>query len=156
MVRRLTQTGQTIHVVHDIDGNRIAEYDFDPVAQTATLIREYVWLDGALVAVVENGAVYAIRTDQIGRPVFATDNLGLKVWGARYLPFGGVEAATGANADLRSPANGSSPRAGCTRTGCATVLRCAFGQAQTRRPDNRALYPGRSAGAGGWRDHPQS
>ncbi len=81
--------GQTIHTVHDLDDNRIAEYDFDPTTQVSTLLREYIWMNGLPVAVVENGNVYYIRTDHIGRPVFATDGTGTKVWEARYLPFGG-------------------------------------------------------------------
>ena len=90
MVRRLTQAGQTIHSVHDLDGNRIAEYDYDDVTHAATLIREYVWLVGVAVAVVENGVVYYIRTDHIWRLIFATDGAEVKVWDATYLPFGGV------------------------------------------------------------------
>jgi hypothetical protein len=42
MVRELTQTGETIHVVHDPEGNRIAEYLYDAVTQSSTLIRQYV------------------------------------------------------------------------------------------------------------------
>ncbi len=70
--------------------------------------------------------MYYIRTDHIGRPVFATDSTGAKVWEVSYLPFGGVHVSTGANIDLRFPphtrklaltllrqrANGSNPRAG--------------------------------------------
>lgn len=41
VVRRLIPSSQTIHVVHDADGNRMAEYDYDPVSQTSTLLREY-------------------------------------------------------------------------------------------------------------------
>ncbi len=50
---RLTQSGQTIHNVFDMHGNRIAEYDYDDTTGSSTLIREYVWLDGMIVAVVE-------------------------------------------------------------------------------------------------------
>ena len=39
-------------------------------------------MEGRAVAVVENGNVYLIRTDHIGRPVFATDSSGTKVWQA--------------------------------------------------------------------------
>ncbi|MCB2129154.1 MAG: RHS repeat-associated core domain-containing protein [Rhodobacteraceae bacterium] len=95
VVRELTQTGEVIHAVHDKDGNRIAEYLYDPVAQSSTLIRQYVWMEGRVVAVVEGGQIYFIRTDHIGRPVFATNDLGVKVWEASYLPFGGVHVATG-------------------------------------------------------------
>ena len=86
-----------IHVVHDPDGNRIAEYDYDSATGSSTLIREYIWMAGRPVAVVEGGQIYFIRTDHIGRPVFATNFAGVKVWSATYLPFGGVrESGIGA------------------------------------------------------------
>ena len=44
-----------------------------------------------------------IRTDHIGRPVFATDSTGAKVWEASYLPFGEVLATTGTPIALRFP-----------------------------------------------------
>ncbi|MGD1885240.1 MAG: RHS repeat domain-containing protein [Paracoccaceae bacterium] len=53
------------------------------------------------VAVVEGGQVYFIRTDHIGRPVFATDSAGTKVWEASYTPFGEVETSTGSRIALR-------------------------------------------------------
>ncbi len=56
-----------------------------------------------IVGVVENGALYFVRTDHIGRPVFATDDAGVKVWEATYLPFGGVHSSTGPNPNLRFP-----------------------------------------------------
>ena len=59
-------------------------------------------MNGAPVAVVEGGQVFFVRTDHIGRPVFATNDLGVKVWEASYLPFGGVHASTG-GIDLRFP-----------------------------------------------------
>lgn len=40
------------------------------------------------------------------RPVFATDDTGAKVWEAHYLPFGGVVASSGPNANLRFPLGG--------------------------------------------------
>mgnify|MGYP000743010531 CR=1 FL=1 len=92
-----------IHSLHDAAGNRIAEYDYDESLGTSTLIREYIWADGMVVAVVEAGQMYFVRTDHIGRPVFATDDLGAVVWEASYLPFGGVQTSTGANANLRFP-----------------------------------------------------
>ena len=103
VIRNLTQAGQIIHSIHDLDGNRIAEYDYDSVAGTSSLIREYVWMNGQVVAVIEGGAIYYVRTDHIGRPVFATNGSGTKVWTASYLPFGGVHSSTGSNIDLRFP-----------------------------------------------------
>ncbi|WP_139212301.1 RHS repeat-associated core domain-containing protein [Jannaschia pohangensis] len=102
-VRRMTQEQKTIHSIHDIEGNRIAEYEIDHLTGTTTLLREYVWMDGTVVAVIEDGAVYNVRTDHIGRPVFATDMSGLVVWQAEYLPFGGVHVSTGDTLDLRFP-----------------------------------------------------
>ena len=57
------------------------------------------------VAVVDGqtDAVHLVRTDNIGRPVFATDTSGVKVLEATYLPFGGVHVSTGANIELRFP-----------------------------------------------------
>ncbi len=89
MIRRLTQTGQEFHSIFGPDGNRIAEYEWDSVAQTSTLLREYIWLDGLLVAMIENGYISYIRTDHIGRPVMATDAYdGSVLWSVSYLPFG--------------------------------------------------------------------
>jgi len=103
VVRRLTQAGQTIHSIHDVDGNRIAKYLYDESLGTSSLIREYIWANGQVVGVYENGALYFVRTDHIGRPVFATDSSGAKVWEASYLPFGGVQASSGPNPGLRFP-----------------------------------------------------
>ena len=103
VIRRLTQTGETIHSVHDAAGNRIAEYLYDESAGTSSLIREYIWADAKLLGVVENGTLYYVRTDHIGRPVFATDGAGAKVWEASYLPFGGLQASSGPNSTLRFP-----------------------------------------------------
>ena len=90
IIRRLTQTGVTIHSVYGPDGNRIAEYN----EATGALIRQYIWLEGAPIAVVEGGVVSFVRSDHIGRPVFATDVSGVKVWTAAYLPVGGVPVET--------------------------------------------------------------
>jgi RHS repeat-associated protein len=55
------------------------------------------------VAVIEGGQIYYVRTDWIGRPVFATTSAGTVVWTASYLPFGGVRVSTGTPIDLRFP-----------------------------------------------------
>ena len=72
MLQRQVATGSTMHVVHDADGNRLAEYDYDPATSTATLLRD-IWLNGEAIGVVEGGVLYFVRTDHIGRPAFATD-----------------------------------------------------------------------------------
>ncbi len=105
VVRHLTASGKTIHSVHDALGNRIAEYDYDAGTGTSTLIREYIWANAMIVGVVENGTLYYVRTDHIGRPVFATDDAGVKVREATYVPFGGVYTSTGPNPNLRFTAS---------------------------------------------------
>jgi RHS repeat-associated protein len=55
------------------------------------VIREYIWLDGRPLAVVEDGQVFWLSWDHILRPVLATDATGAVVWAARYLPFGGID-----------------------------------------------------------------
>jgi len=108
-VRTLTQTGEVFHSLHDLAGNRIAEYAVTPAnpsngtPASNTLSREYIWMGSQPVAVVEGGQLYYIRTDHIGRPVFATDDTGTKVWEVSYLPFGGVHVESGDAVDLRFP-----------------------------------------------------
>ena len=73
VIRRLTAGGQTIHLVHDGDGSRLAEYDYDDLTQSTSLLREYVWMDGQAMAVIEGGLVYCIRSGHLGGTVIATD-----------------------------------------------------------------------------------
>ena len=89
----------TIHSVFDAQGRRIAEYN----EATGALIREYVWLDWEPIAVIEGGVVYYIRAYHIGRPVFATNASGAKVWSVSYTPFGGVHVSTGLPIQARFP-----------------------------------------------------
>ncbi|MEO1538074.1 MAG: RHS repeat-associated core domain-containing protein [Pseudomonadota bacterium] len=85
----------------------------------ATLgIRVYIWLNGLGVGVWEEGQLFYVRSDHTGRPVFATNDLGLKVWegegrlgrassgrpsAPNDLPFGGVQGSFGPNIGLRFP-----------------------------------------------------
>ncbi|MEP2715219.1 RHS repeat-associated core domain-containing protein [Pseudophaeobacter sp.] len=101
--RYLVAEDKTIHTIHDLDGNRIAEFEYDPITRATVLLREYIWLEGEPIAVVENDQIYYLRTDHIGRPRFATDAAGLTVWQANYLPFGKLHVTTGNNPDLRIP-----------------------------------------------------
>jgi uncharacterized protein RhaS with RHS repeats len=119
-VRKLPQLGVTLHSVFDSDGRRIAEYN----EATGALVREYVWMGWSPIAVIEGGVVSFVRADHIGRPVFATNASGTKVWTASYLPFGGVCTTTGTPpSPPTSPASGSKANPACTRTGCATTIR---------------------------------
>ena len=99
----MTQSGQTIHSLHDRDASRIAEYLYDESLGTSSLIREYIWANGGVVGVYENGTLYFVRTDHIMRPVFATNLNGTVAWEASYLPFGGIDASSGPNPTLRFP-----------------------------------------------------
>jgi RHS repeat-associated protein len=92
-------TAVTIHSVFDSEGRRISEYN----ETSGALIREYVWNGWDPVAVIEGGVVYFIRADHIGKPVFATNSTGAKVWTATYQPFGGVHTSTGALPTARFP-----------------------------------------------------
>lgn len=99
ITRGFPASGLIIHSVFGLDGNRISEHN----QTTGALIREYVWLGGSPLAVIEGGQIYLIRTDHIGRPAFATTMAGTQVWSASYLPFGGVHTSVGTPIDLRFP-----------------------------------------------------
>lgn len=102
--RGLPATSTTLHLVHDIDGNVIAEYD-----AAGTLLTEYVWLgDRPMVVIADAGSstpvFYWVSTDQLERPTMMTDESGAIVWQAKYLPFGEVSSITGsAVLDYRFP-----------------------------------------------------
>jgi RHS repeat-associated protein len=51
----------------------------------------------------EGGVTSFVRTDHIGRPVFATNTTGVKTWTASYTPFGGVRTMTGTPISARFP-----------------------------------------------------
>lgn len=99
------------------------------------LLREYVWLDGKPLAVIEGGRTFHVRWDQIGRPVLATELIGgvvYEAWTADYLPFGGVHVATGPVPALRFPGQwfqAGEPRRDCSRlilvSGAALCLRAS-------------------------------
>ena len=52
---------------------------------------------------IKDGVISFVRTDHIGRPIFATNASGTKVWTATYSPFGGVHTSTGALPTARFP-----------------------------------------------------
>jgi hypothetical protein len=89
-------TPVTIHSVFASYGRRIAEYN----ETSGALIPEYARVGWEPVAVIGGGVVSFVRTDHIGRPVFASNSTGAKVWNAGYTPFGGV-AVFAANCGLR-------------------------------------------------------
>ncbi|MGQ2906051.1 MAG: RHS repeat-associated core domain-containing protein [Neoaquamicrobium sediminum] len=101
--RDLPASSTTLHFVHDLDGNIIAEYD-----ASGTLLREYIWLEERPLAVVDHSgmspAIYHVHADHLGRPIMMTDNAKAVVWEASYLPFGAVDTLSGsASLDYRFP-----------------------------------------------------
>ncbi|MEO1481483.1 MAG: RHS repeat-associated core domain-containing protein [Myxococcota bacterium] len=93
--RRLQQTGETFHYVYDNAGNRIAEYEYKGNQGVSELLREFVWLEGRPLAVITPESTVTVRSDHIGRPVFATGANGNVKWRVVYRPFGEVHSVTG-------------------------------------------------------------
>lgn len=102
--RELPPSLTTLHLVHDLDGNVIAEY-----SAAGTLLREYVWMDDRPIAVIADAGTASpktwwVHTDHLERPVMMTDINGATVWQALWQPFGGVQVITGtASLDQRFP-----------------------------------------------------
>lgn len=69
---------QTIHSVHDAEGNRLAEYDYDLAINTTTLLREYVWLEGVPVAMVDGATDAVYWIDNSG--VNVSDGVNVEPW----------------------------------------------------------------------------
>ena len=71
--------------------------------QETTRVRDFFDETELSIGVVEGGVLYFVRTGHIGRPAFATDGTGAKVWEVSYLPFGQVQVSTGTPIALRFP-----------------------------------------------------
>ncbi|MEM8858063.1 MAG: RHS repeat-associated core domain-containing protein, partial [Chloroflexota bacterium] len=103
-LRYVANGNQTLHYVHDLAGNIIAEYD-----GSGSLNREYIWLDERPMAVVDHSGtggpvLYHVHTDHLERPVMMTDLLQNVVWEATYQPYGEIHQITGsATLDQRFP-----------------------------------------------------
>jgi RHS repeat-associated protein len=93
------------HYVFDQAGHLIAEHD----GSTGAVLREYVWLDDAPVAMIDatgtSPATYFIHTGQIEEPLVMTDASKAKVWDAYVEPFGMAQVfgTPSAGLDLRLP-----------------------------------------------------
>jgi len=119
--RTLTNTtpSGTVHYIHDLEGNVIAETD-----GLGNTVREYIWMPSgsgsdsegkqaisasalplAVIADVDTTPkLYYVHADHLNRPVAMMDASKAFVWRATFLPFGGVHSVTGTAAtDSRFP-----------------------------------------------------
>jgi RHS repeat-associated protein len=95
--------------VYDQEGQLLGEYK----AQDGSVVREYIWLQGIPVAIVDgsavNASVYYIQTDHLNTPRTVIDRTGVQRWTWMAEPFGNntpVENPVGFGAfqlDLRMP-----------------------------------------------------
>lgn len=98
--RSVTQpTAGATHYIYDTQGYLIAEATGTSAA-TAVITREYIWLEGLPVMVVDgvNTASpinYWVHTDHLTRPIRMTNAAKATVWSATWLPWGGAHAITG-------------------------------------------------------------
>jgi RHS repeat-associated protein len=94
-----TPTRQS-HYVFDPDGHLLAEHD----GTTGAVVREYVWLDDMVVAVIESStgtpATYFIHTGQLDEPLVMTDAAKTDVWDAFVEPFGQAQVFNSTPVDL--------------------------------------------------------
>jgi RHS repeat-associated protein len=86
--RRIMKTvgSTTFHYLYDADSNLIAE-----AAADGTIQREYIYIDGELVALKEyqtNPGLYYFINDHLGTPQRLITAQGNVAWEAAYLPFG--------------------------------------------------------------------
>ncbi len=91
--RRIIKTTEafTTHYLYNADSNLIAEAQAD-----GTPIRDYIYLDGELLAIQEyrdNPGIYFCINDHLGTPQQLIDSNGAIVWQAAYLPFGKAQVS---------------------------------------------------------------
>ncbi|MFH1796382.1 MAG: RHS repeat-associated core domain-containing protein [Pseudomonadota bacterium] len=103
VVRNVPSGAGTMHRVHDLDGNVIAEYH-----ASGYLMTEYVWLEDRPIAVIADAGgtprTLWVHTDHLERPILMTNASGSVVWQASFLPFGEVRSITGTETlDYRFP-----------------------------------------------------
>ena len=103
----LSPVGVT-HYIYDLDGRLIAEAT-GTTAATAVLTREYLWLEGMPVAVIDgvntaSPVMSFVHTDHLTRPIRLTNAAKAATWTAIWTPWGSAHAVTGtATQNLRFP-----------------------------------------------------
>ena len=68
---------------YDVEGRLIAESN-----QKGAMLKEYLWLDGELIAAAEGSKLYFAHRDYRNQPCLVTDKDGAAVWKAVSSPFG--------------------------------------------------------------------
>ena len=87
---------QTIFI-YNAAGQLLEEYN---KAQNTT--RDYVYADGKLVAIMENGINLYVITDHLNAPQMLLDSAGRNIWSATYDPFGKATITGNLKLNLRA------------------------------------------------------
>ena len=88
----------TTHYLYDPGGALYAETD-----GAGTVLREYITLGGATIAIVDAGGVNYVHNDHLATPQVMTDGAAAVVWDASYRPFGEATIAGAAANQQRFP-----------------------------------------------------
>jgi RHS repeat-associated protein len=79
------------------EGGRLAA----EMAADGTVIRQYLYLGGHPVAILQGRETFAVHCNHLGAPIAVTDATQRVVWRARYAPFGHAQVAQDPDGDGR-------------------------------------------------------
>ena len=97
----------TTHYLHDPGGALYAETD-----GAGTVLREYITLGGATIAIVNATGINYVHSDHLATPQVMTDGTAATVWDASYRPFGEATIAGAAANAQRFPGQTADPETG--------------------------------------------
>ena len=80
---------------YDVEGRLIAESN-----QKGEVQKEYLWLDGELIAAAEGGELFFAHRDYRNQPCLVTDKDGLVIWKAVSSPFGAARVLSPSRPDF--------------------------------------------------------
>ena len=83
------ETSETVNYFYNQQGQLISELDGQ-----GNTIRDYIYLGGEPLALIENNNIYYYHNDHIGTPQFLTDSNQQIAWAADYEPFGKATITT--------------------------------------------------------------